>query len=324
MNLVRPRWSGLPQRAVSWALLTLALAVPAWAAPAAPYKGYIVMDAATGDVLLADNADEISPPASMTKLMTYAVLADKLHSGDITLQTRLTVTPEDAKVGMLRHATAVWLRTGEVFTVDELIYAMMIQSANDAAYMVGRVVGGDMPHFIAMMNAKAQALGMTHSTFRTPNGFPVKSHKTSEGDLTSPRDFALLCRYLLSTTDILHYTSVKARPFGAQVRFPPTLMANHNHLLGKVEGVDGLKTGFTDGAGFCLATTAQRHGRRIIVVLMDSPDRKTRDMTVIKLIQRGFETTAIKRPRLAPPGPVPAPPASGPPTIKFTMPGAGA
>jgi D-alanyl-D-alanine carboxypeptidase (penicillin-binding protein 5/6) len=288
-----------------------------------PYKGYIVMDAATGDTLLSANPDEISPPASMTKLMTYAVLVDKLQSGALTLQSRETVTAEDAKVGMIRDSTAVWLRTNEVFTIDELIYAMMIQSANDASYMVGRIVGGNMPNFILMMNAKAKALGMVHSTFRTPNGFPAKSRRVADGDLTSPRDFALLCRYLVTHTDILRYTSVKSRPFGAQVRFPPTLMTNHNHLLGKVAGLDGLKTGFTNGAGFCLSATAQRNGRRIIVVMMDCPDAKTRDINVLKLIDQGFSMPVVRRPTLAPAGASSAVPA-GTPGIKFTMPGAGA
>lgn len=306
---------------VVWAALPVLHAAKG---PAETYKGYIVTDAATGDVLLSSNPDEVGAPASMTKLMTYAVLVDKLKAGGLTLQTRETVTNEDAKVGMMRGATAVWLRNNEVFTIDELVYAMMIQSANDAAYMVARVVGGTVPHFVELMNAKARELGMNHSTFRTPNGFPVKSHKVSEGDLTSPRDFAILSRYLIGHTDILRYTSVKTRPFGAQVRFPPTIMTNHNHLIGTVAGVDGLKTGFTNGASFCLAATAQRGGRRLIVVVMGSPDYKTRDRTVIQLLDRGFSMPVVQHPKLVPSAPPSAPastaPAS-PPGIRFTVPG---
>jgi len=310
-------------------IVALALALPcakAARAPAEPYKGYVVMDAGSGDILFSSNPDEVSPPASMTKLMTYAVLVDALKAGRLTLQSRETVTVEDAKVGMLKHATAVWLRTNEVFTIDELIYAMMIQSANDAAAMVARVVGGTVPHFVELMNAKAREFGMAHSTFRTPNGFPVKSHRVADGDLTTPRDFALLSRYLVTHTDILRYTSVKQRPFGAQVRFPPTLMTNHNHLLGKVVGLDGLKTGFTDGAGFCLAATAQRGGRRLIVVMMDSPDAKTRDLNVARIMERGFDTAVIHHPTLTP---APAPAVPGPsapsatPGIRFSVPGSG-
>jgi D-alanyl-D-alanine carboxypeptidase (penicillin-binding protein 5/6) len=252
-----------------------------------PYKGAIATDALTGAVLFENNADAISPPASMTKLMTYAVLGDAVRAGEVSLSTPVTVTPEAARVGAQRDSTVVWLRTGETFTIEELTYAIMIQSANDAAYAIAQKVGGTVPAFVARMNAKARELGMTRSTFRSPNGFPPPSHRIAEGDLTTPRDFAVLCRYLLLHTDILKYTSVRTRPFGAGIRAEPVLMTNHNHLLGRY-GVDGLKTGFTNGAGFCLSTTAERNGHRIIVVMMDSPDHKTRDLNVLKLINDAF------------------------------------
>jgi D-alanyl-D-alanine carboxypeptidase (penicillin-binding protein 5/6) len=235
----------------------------------------------------------------MTKLMTYAVLVDLMRSGAIALDTPVTVTAADAKVGMMRDSTAVWLRKGEVFPVEELIYAMMIQSANDAAYALAAKAGGTVDAFVGLMNAKARELGMNHSTFRTPNGFPPPSRRVSDGDLTTPRDFAVLCRYLVLHTPILKYTSVRSRPFGAGRRLQPVQMLNHNHLLGSVPGVDGLKTGFTNGAGFCLSTTAMRNGRRIIVVMMDSPDSRTRDLHVRDLINRGFAALPIGGPVFA-------------------------
>ncbi|HXQ82095.1 MAG TPA: D-alanyl-D-alanine carboxypeptidase family protein, partial [Opitutaceae bacterium] len=283
------------------------------------YKGAIATDASTGAVLFEDNADASSPPASMTKLMTYAVLCDELKKGSLALDTRVTVTPEDAKVGMLKDSTAVWLKQGEVFPVDELIYAMFIQSANDAAYALAHKAGGTVGAFVAMMNAKASELGMVHSTFRTPHGFPPPSRRIADGDLTTPRDYSILCRYLLLHTDILRYTSVRSRPFGAGVRLQPVQMTNHNHLLGRIPGVDGLKTGFTGGAGFCLAATAQRDGRRIIVVMMDSPDSRTRDLNVQDLITQAFVALPLggkpfeqardgaAEPAKASPAPAPAP-----------------
>ena len=271
----------------------------------AAYKGAIIMDAKTGRVLFADNADVITPPASMTKLMTYAVLEDRLRSGAITLQTRIAITAADARVAAQRDSTNIALKAGESFPVEEMIYAMMIQSANDAAYAVGRFVGnGSVEAFVGMMNAKARELGMTRTTFRTPNGFPVPSHRIADGDLTTPRDFAVLCRYLILHTDILRYTSVRSRPFGAGLRMPATPMTNHNHLLGRIDGVDGLKTGFTNGAGFCLSATAKRGGERIIVVMMDCPDPKTRDLQVAALINRGFQ---LIPPLTLPASPVPSP-----------------
>src|ERR1039458_5361145 len=106
------------------------------------YKGAIATDASTGAVLFEDNANAVSPPASMTKLMTYAVLCDQISKGAIALDTPVTVTPEDAKVGMQKDSTAVWLKQGEVFPVEELVYAMFVQSANDAAYALAHKTGG--------------------------------------------------------------------------------------------------------------------------------------------------------------------------------------
>ncbi len=286
------------------------------------YKGAIATDAATGAVLFEDNADAVSPPASMTKLMTFAVLYDELKEGAIALDTPVVVTAEDAKVALLRKSTEVWLKQGEVFPVEELIYAMMIQSANDAAYTLAHKAGGTVAQFVARMNAKARELGMGRSTFRSPHGYPPPSHRIADGDLTTPRDYSVLCRYLLLHTDILKYTSVKSRTFGAGMRLDPVLMTNHNHLLGKIPGVDGLKTGFTDGAGFCLAATAMRDGHRIIVVMMDSPDSRTRDLNVQELINQAFAAIPLgarpfapagagisepTRPAAAAPAPAPAP-----------------
>jgi D-alanyl-D-alanine carboxypeptidase (penicillin-binding protein 5/6) len=255
---------------------------------AASYKGAISTDAATGNVLFESNADAISPPASMTKLMTFAVLDDVMRKGSLTLETPVTVTREAARVAAFKDSTEVWLKQGETFTVEDLIYAMMIQSANDAAYALAQKAGGSAADFVVMMNAKARELGMTRTTFRSPHGFPPPSRRIADGDLTTPRDYALLCRYLVLHTDVLKYTSVKSRTFGAGVRFPPTQMNNHNNLLARCPGVDGLKTGFTNGAGFCISATAQRDGRRVIVIVMDSPDSKTRDLNTRDLIDQAF------------------------------------
>jgi D-alanyl-D-alanine carboxypeptidase len=282
--------------------------VAAVARPAA-YKGAIVEEAATGQVIFANNADEVSPPASMTKLMTFAVLQDRIASGALSLQTRVTVVAADTRAS----PSIIGLKVGEVFPMEELIYAMMLPSANDAALAVAREVAGSVPAFVELMNAKARALGMSHTTFRTPNGLPVPSHRVADGDLTTPRDFAVLCRYLLLHSDILKYTSVRTRLFGVGYRFPPSPMTSHNHLLGKIEGVDGLKTGFTNGAGFCLAATALRNNHRIIVVMMDSPDSKGRDLAVTDLIRRGFTTMPVFGPEGAMHDPTPAPPPAAAP-----------
>ncbi|MEX2043922.1 MAG: D-alanyl-D-alanine carboxypeptidase family protein, partial [Opitutus sp.] len=256
------------------------------ASQTAAYKGAIVVDALTGDVLFEDRADTVGPPASMTKLMTFAVLHDRIAAGTLTLETPVQIAPADARMG----GTQVFLDPRETFPVEELIHAMMIQSANDAAHALARVAAGSVPAFIDLMNAKARELGMSNTTFRTPHGLPPASRRIAEGDLTSPRDFALLSRHLVEHTDVLKYTFIRLRPFGAGIRDEPMQMTSHNKLVGKVDGVDGLKTGFTQGAGFCLAATALRDGRRVIVVTMGSAESRTRDLTVIELLDRGFAT----------------------------------
>lgn len=259
--------------------------------PRPVYAGFIVTEAATGRVLLEENADVSNPPASMAKLMTFAVLHDRLASGALTLQTPVRITAEDSRMG----GTQVFLDPRETFPVEELIYAMMIQSANDAAHALARAAAGSVEAFVELMNAKARELGMAHTTFRTPHGLPPASRRIADGDLTTPRDFAVLCRHLVTHTDALKYTAVRNRDFGAARTSGPQRMQNHNNLLGRVAGVDGLKTGYTMGAGYCLSVTAERNGRRVIAVIMGSfgPNRqvdkgKSRDLKSIELIERGF------------------------------------
>jgi D-alanyl-D-alanine carboxypeptidase len=273
-------------------LLSASLLAAKEARPA--YVGAIVVEAATGDVLFEDRADTVSPPASMTKLMTYAVLHDRLASGALKLDTLVTVTAEDSRIG----GTQVWLKQGETFSVEELIYAMLIQSGNDTAHALARTAAGSPAAFVELMNAKARALGMNQTTFRTPHGLPPANRRAADGDLTTPRDYALLSRYLLRETDVTRYTAVRQRAFGAGQRSADRViqMTNHNHLLEKVAGVDGLKTGFTNGAGYCLAASAERGGRHIIVIVMGSPDSKTRDLKVIELLERGFGLRAAPLP----------------------------
>lgn len=255
------------------------------------YSGVIVTDAANGRVIFEDGADVRNPPASMTKLMTFAVLHDKLVSGALTLQTPIKISVEDSKMG----GTQVYLDSRETFPVDELIYAMMIQSANDAAHALARAAAGSVDAFVELMNAKAHELGMTQTTFRTPHGLPPSGRRIADGDLTTPRDYALLCRHLLLNTDVLKYSSIRNRDFGADRKQGAQHMKNHNNLLGKVTGVDGLKTGYTEGAGYCLSATASRNGRRVIVVIMGSfgpngqiDKGRTRDLKAVELIERGF------------------------------------
>lgn len=328
---------------VSSVLALIAFAPPSHAAAQGVWKGYISIDAATGNTLLEDNADGITPPASMTKLMTFAVLHDRLQKGAINLSDPVKIANDDAKMG----GTQVFLDPSETFSVEDLIYAMMIQSANDASHALARFSAGSVEAFVDLMNAKARELGMTHTTFRSPHGLPPASRRVADGDLTTPRDFALLCRYLLLKTDVLKYTSVKERDFGVNRIKGPQHMINHNKLLGKAEGVDGLKTGYTAGAGYCLSSTAVRNGRRVIIVIMGcfgpggQIDRGvSRDRKTIELLSQSFAalpagtpafvgametgvspiTSSSSPSQSVAPQPAPTPPAADAPSVKFTMP----
>ncbi len=248
-----------------------------------PYVGAIVIDDETGKVLFEDNADTQGYPASVTKLMTFFVVMDKVHAGQLTLETPITVSAEAAKTG----GSQVYLKQGEVFTVDDLLYALMIQSANDAAVALAVHAAGSKEAFVELMNAKAEQLGMTHTLFHSPHGLPPDEKKGQQVDRTTARDLAILSRELINHGDILRYTSVQVRTLRGNTA-TPFEMRNHNHLLGKLAGCDGLKTGYFSLAGYSLSTTVLRNDRRIIAVILGSETSKARDLKMMELVERGF------------------------------------
>jgi D-alanyl-D-alanine carboxypeptidase len=262
-------------------LVALVVALPGHAAPAQVAE--VVMDAATGEILHQANADQVSPPASVAKLMTFLIAHDVIAAGKARLDTPITTTQADKDMG----GTQVHLDVGEITPVEELLYALMVESANDAAHALTALAGGREP-FVAAMNARAQGLGMTRSSFRSPHGLPPSSRIVEDGDLTTARDLALLARELVTHTEVLRYSAVRTRPFGVGRRPEPLPMRNHNRLLGTVAGCDGLKTGFTRAAGYCLVATARRDQRRAIVVVLGAADARGRDARVAELFEQAF------------------------------------
>jgi len=264
--------------------------LPSTAAPPV-YKAAIVIDAASGAVLFEQAADRISPPASMTKLMTFLLVHDAIERGQLRLDTPIRITAASASIG----GTQVWLRASEVFSVEELLYALMLHSANDCAHALALAIGGSIDGFSEMMNARAAELGLTLTRFHNPHGLPPSGATKSNiaaGNLSTARNIATLSRYLVAHTDILRYSSTQQRSFRANDPKRRVAMRNHNHLLGKVAGVDGLKTGYTRAAGFCLSATAERSGQRIIAVIMGAPTSKARDLAMVELLERGFAALA--------------------------------
>lgn len=250
-----------------------------------PYVGAIVIDAGTGAVLFEDGADTPAYPASVTKLMTFAVVMDRVIAGQLTIATPITVSAEAAKTG----GSQVYLKQGEVFTVDDLLVALIVSSANDAAVALATHVGGSREGFVALMNEKARALGMSGTRFTSPHGLPPS--RGQEPDVSTARDLATLSRHLIERERVLDYSSIKVRMLRANTA-NPFEMRSHNHLLGKFPGCDGLKTGYFRAAGFSLAATAERNGRRLIAVVLGSDASKLRDFKVMELLERGFAQAA--------------------------------
>ena len=197
----------------------------------------------------------------------------------------------------------MWLKEKESFTVDEMLYALMIQSANDAAVALAEKVAGSTDGFLELMNRRAKELGMNNTVFRSVHGLPPG--KGQEHDVTTARDLSILCRELLKHPDTLRYTSIRERPFRPNVTGKTVIMRSHNHLLGHLEGCDGLKTGYITASGFSIAVTAARHGQRVIVIVFDSTTLKVRDAKAAELVAKGFAALPAAAQGFAPPAPQP-------------------
>jgi serine-type D-Ala-D-Ala carboxypeptidase (penicillin-binding protein 5/6) len=266
-------------------LIFLLLGQPAWAgrAPlksvaAEPYASAIVLDANTGETLFSRNADAAVYPASTLKLMVLLVILDRIEQGTLQLDDMVQVTVEAYKMG----GSQVYLDPKEQFSIEDLLYALMIQSANDAAVALASHVAGTKEEFVVLMNKKAEELGMKNTTFHSVHGLPPA--KGQKVDVTTARDFGILCRYLSKNPDVFNYTGTREKDF----RGGEFIMRTHNHLLKKVAGCDGFKTGYFTKAGFSIAATAKKGGVRIIAIVMGSKDRKVRDAKAIELLAKGF------------------------------------
>jgi len=248
-----------------------------------PYLGAIVVDAATGRVLFEDKADAKGYPASVLKLIDLLIILEKVEQKQLSFQDQVPVSAKSSKTG----GSQVYLAEKESFTVDEMLYALMVQSANDAAVALAEKVAGSTDAFTELMNKKAKELGMHSTVFHSVHGLPPA--RGQEHDVTTARDLSILCReLLLKHPDTLRYTSTRERPFRPNAGDKTIIMRTHNHLLGHVEGCDGLKTGYITQAGFSIAVTASRHGQRIVVIVLDSIDLKTRDNKAKELVAKGF------------------------------------
>jgi len=232
-----------------------------------PYEAYVVADAETGEVLEGLNIMHGHPQASLTKIMLACVIVDKIEAGELQLTDQITASKKATKMG----GTSVFLKAKETFTLEELMQAVLVQSANDAAYAIAEHVAGSSDSFVNIMNQKANSLGMNSTVFYSVHGLPPV--KGGHDNITSCNDMILLAQEALKSQKIMEWASIERTTF----RNGTLIIHNHNRLLGKVPEVDGIKTGFTRRAGFNIVATGKNDERRIIVVVLGSPEHRIRD-----------------------------------------------
>ena len=231
----------------------------------------IVVDAATGTVLHEEDADSLRYPASLTKMMTLYLLFDALSEGRVSVDTPLVISAKAASQPPAR----IGLKIGGKLTVSQAIQALAVKSANDVAIAVAENLAGSEAAFAAQMTAKARSLGMRHTRFVNASGLP------DPGQVTTARDMAILSRALKSR-HASRASAFTARSFSYEGR---TYQATNN-LLGRVAGVDGIKTGYIRDSGYNLAASAHRGGRSVIAVVFGGESEGARDRQVTELIEQ--------------------------------------
>ena len=244
--------------------------------PAAPQIGaesYLVIDAATGDVLASENARMRLPPASLTKIMTSYIIADEIEQGRITLDDRVPISVKAWRM----EGSRMFIREGTEVSVADLLRGIVIQSGNDASVAMAEYIAGDEEAFAGLMTQTAKSLGMNNTNFMNATGLPDEMHYTTAEDL------AVLTRALINRFPE-HYAIYSEKYFS----YNDIRQANRNALLWRDDSVDGVKTGHTQAAGYCLVASAMENDTRLISVVMGARDERTRAAESQKLLNYGF------------------------------------
>ena len=240
----------------------------------------IVVDGNSGSVLQAASPDALRHPASLTKVMTLYLLFERLESGRLKLDSALKISEHASE----QAPTKLGLKPGQTISVEDAIKGIVTKSANDAAVAVAENLGGDEDGFAKLMTQKAHALGMSHTIYVNASGLP------DDGQVTTARDQAILGRAIQERFPH-HYRYFSTESFV----YHGEAMRNHNHLLGAVDGVDGIKTGFTRASGFNLLTSLHRDGRYLVAVVMGGPSASERDERMRELISAHIKEAAVRR-----------------------------
>jgi serine-type D-Ala-D-Ala carboxypeptidase (penicillin-binding protein 5/6) len=244
----------------------------------AAYATACVMEPTTGQIIFQQDMHKPWPLASMTKMMLMLIVAEKLHDGSLKLTDQVSTSAEASKMG----GSQVYLREGETFSLDDMMKAVVVHSANDASLAVAEYVGGSREAFVVMMNQRAHELGMNDTHYYSPHGLPPAPGQ--QADASSAYDTAVLARELVKYPDVLRWSSIDVTGF----RNNTFELRNTNHLVRTYRGCDGLKTGFYGKAGFNVAATAHRSGMRLIAVVMGSPRKEQNFDSAATLLSQGF------------------------------------
>lgn len=265
------------KKIISIVLLTVILSLSAGAEEIdITAKSAILVDASSGEVLYEKNPDEKMPPASITKIMTMLLTMEEIDKGRISVDDVVTVSKDAA----IKTGSHVFLAENEQITVNDLLKAVAVASANDGAIALAEYVSGTKESFVEKMNLKAKELGMNNTNFVNVNGLDVENH------YSTARDISIMTRELMKHPKIFEYTTI----WMDTLRNGTFDLANTNKLIKFYEGATGMKTGSTSKAGYCISATAQRNGMNLIAVVMNSEGTKKRFNDASKLLNYGFNS----------------------------------
>ncbi|MFF2482098.1 D-alanyl-D-alanine carboxypeptidase family protein [Paenibacillus sp. NPDC058071] len=240
-------------------------------------RSAILMDADSGTIIFEKNSHDKLPPASITKVMTMLLIMESLDNGVIKLTDKVQASEYAASMG----GSQIFLEPGEEMTVDEMIKGIALASGNDASVAMAEKLAGSEQQFVARMNEKAKELGLQNTHFANCNGLPTAEH------YTSAHDIAVMSKELLKHSEITNYTGLY-QDYLRKSSEKPFWLVNTNKLVRFYSGADGLKTGFTNEAKFCLSATAKRDNLRVVAVVMGEPNTKTRNNEVAQMFDFAF------------------------------------
>ena len=244
-------------------------------------KSAILIEAKTGKVLFEQNADEALPPASVTKIMTLLIVMEAIEEGKLSLDDTVTASAHACSMG----GSQIYLEEGEQMSVEDMLKSVIIASANDAAVALAEHIAGTEEAFVEIMNKRAKELGMINTNFENTNGLD----DTAENHVTSARDIAIMSSALLSHKKITEYSSI----WMDTIRNGEFGLTNTNRLVRFYKGANGLKTGSTSKAMFCISASAERNGMTLICVIMAAPTRDIRNSAATALLDWGFANYSV-------------------------------